>query len=277
MPEPDSEAPPEEGRTLLLGLRTDPLLQQALFARFGRERMQRACFVYDRMVYPTSPDRKELEATLRTRYRAGLVRLDDGLAEVVSRLDAALPKDTVWIFTTDHGEAFGEHTNLGHGRYLYDELARTILLVRAPGRLPAGEVRGPCGLVDVLPTVLELAGLPASPDFDGRSLLPLARGQAAGHAILAEEVRRDYEASHHTEMRLASARTDRAKWIATWRPLDKSVEEEVYDLRADPGERTRLPSDAVSRFGKDFEDAVATMRERVKAYVPLPRGAGEKK
>jgi arylsulfatase A-like enzyme len=281
MPEPDSEVPPEEGRTLLLRLRTDPLMQQALFARFGRERMQRACFVYDRTVYPTSPDRKELEATLRARYRTGLVRLDEGLAAVVARLDAALPKDTVWIFTTDHGEAFGEHVNLGHGRYLYDELARTILFVRAPGRLPAGEVRGACGLVDVLPTVLDLAGLPTSPDFDGRSLLPLARGAGAGagagHPILAEEVRRDYEASHHTEIRLASARTDAAKWLATWRPADRSIEEEVYDLEADPGETTRLPKGEVSRFGKDFQDAVATMLERVRAYVPLPRGAGERK
>jgi arylsulfatase A-like enzyme len=277
MPEPESEAPREEGRTLLLALRTDPLMQQALFARFGRERMQRACFVYDRMVYPTSPDRRELDATLRARYAAGLARLDDGLAGVLARLEAALPKDTVWIVTTDHGEAFGEHVNLGHGRYLYDELSRTILFVKAPGRLPAGEVRGSCGLVDVLPTVLDLAGLPSSPDFDGRSLLTLARGQGTGHAILAEEVRRDYEASHHTELRLASARTRRGKWIATWKPADRSVEEEVYDLEADPAESKRLGADAVAGLGADFEAAVAAMRARMKDYVPLPRGPGEAK
>jgi choline-sulfatase len=239
--------------------------------------MQRACIVYDRKVYPTSPERREIEDTLRSRYRAGLVRLDDGLASVVTRLEAALPADTVWIVTTDHGEAFGEHVNLGHGRYLYDELSRTILFVKAPGRLPAGEVRGACGLVDVLPTVLDLAGLPPSADFDGRSLLPLARGAGPEHPVLAEEVRRDYEGSHHTELRLASVRTRRGKWIATWRPGDRSVEEEVYDIGADPGETKDLGAPAVAGLGEDFARAVVTMRERVNGYAPLPRGPGEAK
>ncbi|MDP2308142.1 MAG: sulfatase [Pseudomonadota bacterium] len=107
---------------------------------------------------------------LTARYDQNLRYVDD---QVVRLLDAAGPDATVVLFA-DHGEEFFDHGGLEHGHTLYDELLRIPLVVRAPGLTPR-RVTTPVSLVDLTPTVLELLGL-ADPELQGRSLVPVARG-----------------------------------------------------------------------------------------------------
>ncbi len=270
MAKPEDDLPAEMGREILLGYRADPVLNIAMLKAFGRAKTMRAVVAYDRDVFRTSPDRKEMTEYLRGRYREGLQWTDEGLGALVARFDAAgLPPNTVTVVVSDHGESFGEHDNLGHGRWLFDELTRILLLVRAPGSLPlATPVRGSCGLLDVLPTVLDLCGCPRPKGTRGRSLLALARGDATGRPIPAEEARIAQENTERIGQWLASVRSDRAKWIALRDPRSP-LAETVFDLGADPAEQRGVPASAeapgeIERHGAEFSKAVEEARERLR-------------
>ena len=96
-----------------------------------------------------------LDAALRTLF-TGLARR--GL------LDRA-----VVVVTADHGEEFREHGQLGHGQSLYEELLHVPLVVLAPGAAAGRDVDAPISLVDLAPTLLDLAGVAPEPRFVGRS------------------------------------------------------------------------------------------------------------
>ena len=212
-------------------------------------------------VDPADPERVALAGRLRLAYAAGLAETDRVFARTLAALRAAgLTPETPIVVVGDHGEAFGEHEAFSHGRFLYDEHLRVPLLVRAPGRFPTGKVvAGSCGLADVAPTILGLAGIDAS-DVDGRPLLPLARGDEAGHVVLAEETL--YPGASAVPVRRRSVRTEDAKYVLTLEFATlRVVREELYDLRLDPGERTPLGLSSVTCFGLDFCQAVAQVRD----------------
>jgi len=88
------------------------------------------------------------------------------------RADDALDRAVV-VACADHGEGLGEHGESTHGYFLHRSTIRVPLLVRHPARIPAGTRRAdPVSLVDVLPTVLDLAGRPVPRLLDGRPLFP---------------------------------------------------------------------------------------------------------
>jgi len=100
-------------------------------------------------------------------------RLFEGLAE------RGLEQDTLVVLTADHGEEFLEHGGFEHGHSLHEELLSVPLVMRMPGRLPAGaRVDGSAALIDVAPTLCELVGLDAPASFSGRGLLAAARDGA---------------------------------------------------------------------------------------------------
>ncbi len=100
-------------------------------------------------------------------YAATVRYLDRQLGPLL----AELPRRAVVAFTADHGEAFGEHDGCwGHGLNLYREALHVPLLLRGPG-VPARVERRPVQLLDLVPTLLDLAGCPAPAGMAGRSLL----------------------------------------------------------------------------------------------------------
>jgi arylsulfatase A-like enzyme len=156
---------------------------------------------------------------------AELGRLLDSLRE-----DGRLDRIAL-VVTSDHGEAFGDHGQLGHGTTLYEELVRVPLLVRGPG-IPAGRrLPGPVQLEDLMPTLLDWLGLPVPPDLDGVSLLGWLRGAGAPpprHTVLGR--RRAYT----DEPDLFFARSGEIKWIGHGEDFDR------YDLSLDPRELAAL-------------------------------------
>lgn len=127
------------------------------------------------------------------RYEQEARYLDDEVRALLEALDLlGLGTRTLVVFLSDHGEEFKEHGQLRHGCSLHTESTRIPLLLRLPGIVPSGRRIGTAvSLVDVAPTILELAGLPPLHDVDGQSLVPLLNGGKLGTAragVLSETI-----------------------------------------------------------------------------------------
>jgi arylsulfatase A-like enzyme len=164
-------------------------------------------------------------------------------------------ENTVVIVTSDHGEQLWDHGSWGHGQSLHDHQIRVPLIVHLPpamnlatGRVETDQVE----LIDLYPTVLELAGVPLQHEVQGRSLLPLLAGEgplpprqafAEGTNIRAHEKR--------------ALRTPRFKFVL-WEKRKANGEDEgryeLFDLRADPREQHDL-------FGRHPEQAARLKAE----------------
>jgi arylsulfatase A-like enzyme len=184
-----------------------------------------------------------LEAT-REAYRQAVERQSQELlASLLQELeDLGLRERTAFAFLSDHGESWGERyaakTDVQgvyhmHGATLYDEVVQVPLIVSAPGRVEPAVIRSQVRSVDLVPTLLELAGVPSG-EIDGASLLPLLDGSETGDrpAVIAGTDR--------------GALTKLAVRVPPWKLiLDvESGEEEAYRLDVDPRERESRPSDA---------------------------------
>ena len=113
-------------------------------------------------------------AALVARYRAGVAFTDGLLGELVDELRAGgLWDDTVLAVTADHGESLGEAHIHGNHASLYPSTLRVPLVLRIPWHeeLEPHQLAAPVSSMDLFPTLLELAGVPAGDGLDGRSLL----------------------------------------------------------------------------------------------------------
>jgi len=126
---------------------------------------------------------------LKAIYAGGIRYADDILGDLFDALRAGpLAENTIVVITADHGEEFLEHDIVLHG-----DLYRTVTWVPLLLRLPGGEMGGtridaPVGLIDLLPTLLDLTGIEPPVPLGGRSLVPLIRGEAAdlGRPVFSE-------------------------------------------------------------------------------------------
>ena len=111
-------------------------------------------------------------------YEGEVAWVDSHVGRILQALDTLGAADrTLVVVVSDHGEEFFEHGGLGHRRNLAPEAIRIPMLLRLPGALPAGAaVPGVVSLTDVLPTVLQLLGVPYEPAPGSLSFLDLARG-----------------------------------------------------------------------------------------------------
>ncbi|MFG0334296.1 MAG: sulfatase [Maioricimonas sp. JB049] len=113
-------------------------------------------------------------------YYAMIALIDDQLARILDALEATGQRDnTAIVFTSDHGEALGDHGLMYKGCRFYEGLVRVPLIVCWPGRLRQG-LRSDAlvELTDMSATLLELTGVERPPEMHGRSLLDICRGDA---------------------------------------------------------------------------------------------------
>jgi len=238
-------------------------------------------------------DRRALIAT----YHAQVRFVDDGVGRVLDALErCGLTESTIVVFCADHGDFAGEHGLTRKGGAFYDALVRVPLIVAWPGVVPAGAVEtSPVNLVDLVPTLLRLQGLPVPAAMQGEPLptvtdappreatfseygaggppctladvdaLPVPRGLEAGQATL-----RWREAEGRRKM----VRTRRHKFVTD--PLGDL--DELYDLDADPHEHRNLAA------LPGHEVLIAALRARLLAWsvatedarpVPLPAPVAE--
>lgn len=158
---------------------------------------------------------------------------DDLIGRLESALTSAgLKDDTLLVVTSDHGEGLDEHGEAVHGYFVYETTLRVPFFVRGRGVVPGTRLNVVARTVDVLPTALDLLGLvDAIPKVSGRSLATaLGGGSVDDEPVLAESLT---PLVHFGWSDLRALRDGRWKFILAPRP-------ELYDLEADPGERTNL-------------------------------------
>ena len=177
----------------------------------------------DHPVSATAQDQELLKYDAAVRYT------DAAIAPLLDVLRAGpRGRRTLIVVTSDHGEAFGEHGGVGHGEGPYEEVLRVPLLVWAPGLVATGRrVPGLVGVVDVMPTILDLLGLAVPTGISGVSLAAQLRAGPPGPPV-PERILYS-ENSLHDRYRLA-ARSPR--WKAVWDVPGL----QTFDLDRDPGE-----------------------------------------
>ena len=193
--------------------------------------------------------------------------------EQLGRLDAALARlglkdDTALLVTSDHGEGLGDHGETLHGFFVYETTLHVPFLARGPGIRPGARVTGTVGLVDVVPTAIDLLGLtPPASGLSGRSLATELRGEGARAEapVYAESL---VPLLHFGWSDLRVLRDGRYKYIQAPRP-------ELYDLALDPGETTNLapaqaPRAAAMRagLGKFLDAERAALAARAGGAAP---------
>jgi arylsulfatase A-like enzyme len=122
------------------------------------------------------------EAQLGRAYYCNMVRLiDRRMGRVLDYLKAAgLAENTLVIFTSDHGELLGDHGLWMKGPFHYEQIVRVPLLIRWPLGFSGGQrTKAILSHLDLVPTILAAAEVPASPDLDGKNALPLFRGSTS--------------------------------------------------------------------------------------------------
>jgi arylsulfatase A-like enzyme/regulator of sirC expression with transglutaminase-like and TPR domain len=139
---------------------------------------------------------------------------------------------TLVMAAGDHGESLGEHGESTHGLFVYESALRVPLVIAGPGIAPA-VVKEPVRLIDITPTLADLAGLPAMAGVEGRTLRPLLSGQPDG-----DEPPPVYAETYFPEffMGWAPLRSIRA---GRWKYIE-APEPELYDLSTDAAERTNV-------------------------------------
>jgi arylsulfatase A-like enzyme len=184
---------------------------------------------------------------LRRLYDSEIAFTDHHIGRVLARLrDLGLYDDTLVILTGDHGEEFLEHGQIGHGKTLYEELVGVPLIVHYPGRGP-GVVERPVALVDLFPTVLQLAGARPGSEVEGISLL---EEPPAGRDVFSSTERR------------GGARAARRGHFKLIRRLVSQPE--LYDLTTDPTERHDLLAHGA---GGTPPDQLGELRGALQAYA----------
>jgi arylsulfatase A-like enzyme len=121
-------------------------------------------------------------------YDGSIRGMDDEIARLVERLRGlGLEERSLIAFYADHGEEFHDHGRMWHGQSIYGEMIRVPLILWAPGRIPKGtRVEEPVPLLDVMPTLLDLSGLPVPKVAQGQTLRPLVAARAGGGVVAAK-------------------------------------------------------------------------------------------
>jgi arylsulfatase A-like enzyme len=193
----------------------------------------------------------------------GMIRfIDDGVGEIMAALAAlGLAEKTIVVFCSDHGDFMGEHAMQCKGGVFYDCLTRVPLILAWPGMLPAAQVdESMVNLIDVVPTLLQLQGLPIPRAMHGRPLptvTPAAPRDAAFSEYGAggppfrmqdlEKMPRPFGRKTLIASLRAREAEGRRKMVRTqqWKYVHDPMgdRDELYDLRADPWELTNAATD----------------------------------
>lgn len=197
---------------------------------------------------------------------------DQQLGEFMAELSRlSLEDKTLVVFASDHGEAFGEHGSEGHARDVHYEVVVTPFILSFPFKLSPGiVVDQPTENVDVWPTVLELVGLPALPEADGKSRADWLIGNRIADA--------DPVGISHLDRSWGQPKIDANPVIG----VSQGAHRLIHDVaHPEKDQLYRIAEDEVERVDVSAEepDTLAKLRERAKLYLqgrtPWEGGAPE--
>ncbi len=225
------------------------------------------------------PVTDEQTRAARRAYYGAVSYVDDQIGSMLGALaDCGFSEDTIVVLLADHGDMLGER-GLWYKMSFFEPACRIPFIVHAPRRFPASRVAGSASLVDVLPTLCELAGGGAAryaTPIDGSSLVPQLSGAAGGDEVVGEYLAEGAIAP------LVMLKRGRYKFVHS--PVDP---DQLYDLADDPDEVRNLAGDPrhAARIGEfraatlrrwDFEAlngaVLASQRRRHLVYESLRAG-----
>ncbi len=222
------------------------------------------------LVYPHAPEgatggpprnESQMKEVIKAYY-GDISCLDEQIGTLVAQLKAdGLYDNTIIIFLSDNGYFLGNH-GLGHKVTMHEESVRVPMFVHSP-LLPVKQAKSDAlvSSLDVYPTILDLAGVPAPSHLMGKSLVPILKDPAAK---VRDEIVSEGEG--RTENRLGTGhrmvRSDRFKYI-----LSSSNEEAFFDLKNDPYEMKNLIAspelkDEIERHRKILADWMTSVGEK---------------
>jgi arylsulfatase A-like enzyme len=189
------------------------------------------------------------------QYDGEVAYMDACIQTLFTALEAkGLAEETIVVITSDHGETLNDHDCYFDHHGLYDPTLHIPLIIRYPGKVPAGKrIAGYSRQYDTVPTLLELIGIDPGIQFDGKSLLPMIDGTVASqnpHIYLTE----------CTWMRKHGWRTPEWKLIVALEPdFHYKPPVELYNLVTDPEEYNNL--------AEREPEIVKTLRARMDAWI----------
>lgn len=201
-----------------------------------------------------NPDMKEGSndfEVIKTLYNGEVKYSDMEIGRLLDVLGVT-DKDMI-IITSDHGEGFLEHGNLGHGNSVYWELLRVPLIIRFPGKKMAGQqVDDLVSLVDLLPTICTAVGIKAKGELDGFDLVSGLNTKVFPDRPLYVDLNRPEVKKNALVFR-------------NWKfHLDQNTgEKELFDLVKDPGETKNIAD--------QHEKVVSRLTDTIKDHLAIPK------
>lgn len=205
-------------------------------------------------------DSRDLEHILAL-YDGEIRYVDDHIAILLEKLrKLGLDDDTIVLIVSDHGDEFFEHGNKGHHRTLYDEVLRIPMIVRLPDRAYAGTaVEEQVTLVDLMPTILDVAGVQAPSGMQGLSLTPLMAGRRSGRSAIYSAFldKRGFNLQ-------TARRTNESKVIQHFNRIThpRKAPVELYDLVSDPEEQSDLSESSTTRARGELDIMAGFLEEQ---------------
>jgi len=190
-------------------------------------------------------------------YDAEIVSMDRGFGAFMDFLKANdLYDSSIIVFTSDHGEEFGEHGIIAaHGHTLYDELLKLPLMLKLPDQQLAGTIISEqTSSVDLMPTLLSLLGLESPPRIQGVDLIDHFNNPNRSEIIAVSQM--FYRGKFPT-----AVRTSQEKYFAG---------SHYFDLAINPGETKPLPCDKNHRLHRKMEEIVQLNDIRTQEFTPKP-------
>jgi arylsulfatase A-like enzyme len=189
------------------------------------------------------------------QYDGAIAYMDACIQSIFQALEArGIMDETIIAFNSDHGETLYDHECYFDHHGLYEPTLHVPLMLRYPAKVAAGKrVSGYTQHKDLVPTLLDLADVETDISFDGRSLLPMARGEVASHES-------EFYITECTWMRKHGWRTPEWKLIVALEPdFHFKPPVELYNLIEDPLENDNLVH--------SHPDVVAVLNARMEAWI----------
>ena len=185
---------------------------------------------------------------LEARYDEAIAYSDAYAGPFLQSVLQMLGPNTVIVLSADHGESFAHGYGAHTGPGLYDEIINVPLVIKLPGETAGKRCDTPVQQADIAPTLAALAGVPAPPDWEGRSLLDACGGTQSGAPASDRAI---FSMNFEQNPRFAALKTGSVAVIqGRWKlihymgaihyPFMPALHDELYDVVADPGERTDL-------------------------------------
>ncbi|MEA3337605.1 MAG: sulfatase [Chloroflexota bacterium] len=189
-------------------------------------------------------------------YDQEIRHIDDGIGALVDALDSSgLAENTLVMILGDHGESMTEHGIFFEHHGLYDCVLRVPVIVRWPGKIPAGtRLQGMYQMHDIAPTLLDAVGLPVARNMDGISFWDELTGQAL------DTGREEVFSLESTMQAKWCLRTSEHKLIVSREPDSYgNPEKELYDLVADPQE--------LNNIYQERPDVATVLEDRLEGWI----------